>query len=224
VHADHLDRPTKMTDASQVVVWDAYYWPYGEVRSITGTASNNLRFPGQYFLVESGLHYNWHRHYDPTTGRYLQPDPLEFIDGPSVYAYAKSAPTMNVDSMGLAEAPKSVPEGVPGGPWTPAGPGQRDGTFFGPKQPSGPRAICRWVPAYGDGGPPGSKGYWKTDPGGSGYTGRFGPDGQPLTPEEAHPNPPPLPLPLPKPPFLPIPIPPICDAMPAACGFHPNQT
>ena len=32
VHPDHLDRPTKMTDASQTVVWDAYYWPYGEVR------------------------------------------------------------------------------------------------------------------------------------------------------------------------------------------------
>ena len=50
--------------------------PFGEVVSITGSASNNLRFPGQYFLLESGLHYNWHRHYDPTTGRYLQADPL----------------------------------------------------------------------------------------------------------------------------------------------------
>jgi hypothetical protein len=29
--------------------------------SITGSASNNLRFLGQYFLLESGLHYNWYR-------------------------------------------------------------------------------------------------------------------------------------------------------------------
>lgn len=100
VHADHLNRPARMTDDTKAVVWNAYYWPYGEVRAITGSASLNLRFPGQYFLVESGLHYNWHRHYDPTTGRYLQPDPLEFVDGPSVYAYATSSPAMNVDATG----------------------------------------------------------------------------------------------------------------------------
>ncbi len=58
VHPDHLDRPTKMTDASQAVVWDATYTTYGEIKSITGSASNNLHFPGQYYLVESGLHYN----------------------------------------------------------------------------------------------------------------------------------------------------------------------
>jgi RHS repeat-associated protein len=101
VHADHLNRPIKMTDgATKAVVWDAIYRPFGEVFSITGSASNNLRFPGQYFLIESGLHYNWHRHYDPTIGRYLQADPLEFADGPSMYAYAKSTPAMRVDPRG----------------------------------------------------------------------------------------------------------------------------
>ncbi len=76
VHADHLDRPAVMTDGTKAVVWDAWYFPFGEARAITGTATNNMRFPGQYFLVESGLAYNWHRHYDPTLGRYLQADPL----------------------------------------------------------------------------------------------------------------------------------------------------
>ena len=70
-------------------MWDAIYRPFGEIVSITGSASNTLRFPGQYFLIESGLHYNWHRHYDPTIGRYLQADPREFVDGPSLYAYAE---------------------------------------------------------------------------------------------------------------------------------------
>lgn len=89
-----------MTDATQAIVWDAVYRPFGEVHAITGAAANNLRFPGQYFLIESGLHYNWHRHYDPTLGRYIQPDPLRFIDGPSVYAYANSTPPMKVDPDG----------------------------------------------------------------------------------------------------------------------------
>ena len=31
---------------------------------------------GQYYDEETGLHYNWHRYYDPNTGRYLSPDPL----------------------------------------------------------------------------------------------------------------------------------------------------
>src|SRR5688500_34369 len=76
VHADHLNRPLRMTDGAQAVVWDAVYKPFGEAHSIRGSAMLNLRSPGQYFLIESGLHYNWHRHYDPSLGRYTQPDPL----------------------------------------------------------------------------------------------------------------------------------------------------
>jgi RHS repeat-associated protein len=101
VHADHLDRPIRMTDGGENVVWDAVYNPFGGVNSITGSATNNLRFPGQYFLMEDGLHYNWHRHYDPTIGRYIQPDPLGFIDGPSLYNYAGASPLAAVDPKGL---------------------------------------------------------------------------------------------------------------------------
>lgn len=43
---------------------------------------------------ENGLHYNWHRHYDPALGRYTQADPLGFGNGPSVYAYALNSPQM----------------------------------------------------------------------------------------------------------------------------------
>jgi RHS repeat-associated protein len=101
VHPDHLNRPVWMTDSTEALVWDAVYWPFGAVYSITGGAVNNLRFPGQYFLLEAGLHYNWYRHYDPTLGRYTQPDPLGFVDGPSLYAYARSAPAMRIDPRGL---------------------------------------------------------------------------------------------------------------------------
>jgi RHS repeat-associated protein len=99
VHADHLNRPLRMTDASESLVWDAVYHPFGDIQSITGSASNNLRFPGQYFLLEGGLHYNWYRHYDPTIGRYAQPDSLEF-DGLSNYAYVGNDPINRVDPSG----------------------------------------------------------------------------------------------------------------------------
>ncbi|SDR49088.1 RHS repeat-associated core domain-containing protein [Rhizobiales bacterium GAS113] len=101
VHSDHLDRPIKMTDASANSVWDAIYLPFGAVYSIAGTASLDARLPGQWFQLETGLAYNWHRHYDATTGRYLTPDPLGFVDGPSVYAYANNSPMMKTDPRGL---------------------------------------------------------------------------------------------------------------------------
>lgn len=101
VHADHLNRPIAMMDAAKVFVWRATFLPFGDVHSITGSASNDNRFPGQWFNLESGLHYNWHRHYDPSTGRYLQPDPIGMPDGPSRFAYAVNTPQRFVDPDGL---------------------------------------------------------------------------------------------------------------------------
>ncbi len=40
------------------------------------------------------------RDYDPTTGRYLQPDPLGLIDGASVYGYARQSPMQFTDPTG----------------------------------------------------------------------------------------------------------------------------
>ena len=102
VHVDHLGRPLRLTDASRATVWAAAYDPFGQPVSITGAVEQNLRFPGQYFLLESGLSYNWHRIYDASTGRYTQPDPLRFVDGPSVYGYAGASPMMMVDPEGLS--------------------------------------------------------------------------------------------------------------------------
>jgi RHS repeat-associated protein len=100
VHSDHLGRPIRMTDASKATVWAASYKPWGEPQSISGTRALDLRFPGQYFQIETSLAYNWHRYYDTTTGRYTQPDPLGFVDGPSVYAYAANSPFMKTDKDG----------------------------------------------------------------------------------------------------------------------------
>ena len=100
VSVDHLNRPVKMTDTAKASVWDAVWQHWGGVHSITGTASLDARLPGQWFQAETGLHYNWHRQYDPTIGRYTQPDPLGFVDGPSVYAYSAAKPVTAVDPDG----------------------------------------------------------------------------------------------------------------------------
>jgi RHS repeat-associated protein len=100
VHVDHLSRPVLMTNTSKAVVWDAVFLPWGGVHSISGSATLDARFPGQWFQLESGLHYNWHRQYDPTIGRYIQSDPLGFVDGPSGFGYAGGSPIAAIDPDG----------------------------------------------------------------------------------------------------------------------------
>ena len=106
VHVDHLMRPARMTAQDTSWVWDVIYAPFGGVSYIWSNPANiDLRFPGQWFQLESGLAYNWHRHYDATLGRYVQPDPLGLTamlsDGPSVYTYAHSLPVVITDPTGL---------------------------------------------------------------------------------------------------------------------------
>ena len=62
--------------------------------------SADFHCPGQWLQSESGLHQNWMRDYDPTTGRYLQADPLGLVDGPSVYGYALQNPGKYIDPRG----------------------------------------------------------------------------------------------------------------------------
>jgi RHS repeat-associated protein len=57
--------------------------------------------PGQYFDAETGLHQNWHRDYDPSIGRYLQPDPLGLEAGLNQYLYANANPLTYFDPTGL---------------------------------------------------------------------------------------------------------------------------
>jgi RHS repeat-associated protein len=100
VHADHLGQPQKMTDATQAIVWDRVTRPFGETESLTGAATNNQRFPGQYADSESGYAYNYFRDYDPALGRYLQSDPIGLAGGMNTYAYVGGNPVMRVDPTG----------------------------------------------------------------------------------------------------------------------------
>jgi len=87
------------TDALGAVASSISHKPFGEVHTSTGL-DTGLGFPGQVYHWESELHQNWMRDYDPTTGRYIQADPLGLVDGASVYGYALQSPGRFVDPRG----------------------------------------------------------------------------------------------------------------------------
>ena len=92
------------------VVWQAQYAVLGKAEVEAGsTLTNNLRFPGQYYDAETGLHYNWNRHYDPEVGRYTQTDPIGFEGGDlNLYGYVRNDCVNSFDSEGLWVAPVIV--------------------------------------------------------------------------------------------------------------------
>lgn len=101
VHADHLGTPKRITDASGTVTWAVDFEPFGNVLETVTSISNNLRYPGQYFDQETGLHYNYFRDYDPSIGRYTQSDPFGLDGGVNTYLYVDANPLRFTDRFGL---------------------------------------------------------------------------------------------------------------------------
>jgi RHS repeat-associated protein len=109
VHTDQLNAPRKVTrpsDNGLMWRWDAD--PFGTAvpnqnPSNLGTFVYNIRFPGQYYQAETGLHYNYFRDYDPATGRYIESDALGIRAGVNTYAYVSDTPLMEIDPLGLCE-------------------------------------------------------------------------------------------------------------------------
>jgi RHS repeat-associated protein len=58
-------------------------------------------FPGQYYDQETGLHYNYFRYYDPSTGRYVTTDPIGLAGGLNTYLYGSANPLLYIDPYGL---------------------------------------------------------------------------------------------------------------------------
>ncbi|QXH60376.1 RHS repeat-associated core domain-containing protein [Pseudomonas azerbaijanorientalis] len=108
---DHLGTPQELTGHGGAIVWSAKYTAHGKLRkSSREWLEQPLRFQGQYFDAESGLHYNRHRYYHPDFGRFLTPDPLRPGAGLNPYRYTRN-PTGWVDPLGSGDPLGSIPSG-----------------------------------------------------------------------------------------------------------------
>ncbi|MEV0028520.1 HYD1 signature containing ADP-ribosyltransferase family protein [Nocardia sp. NPDC050793] len=106
---DLVGTPTQLIDLTGNTAAHAAADLWGRTVWI-GVADTPLRFPGQQYDSETGLHYNIHRHYDPTTGRFLSQDPLGLAPSPNPAAYPHN-PTAWIDPLGLTcENSSTVPE------------------------------------------------------------------------------------------------------------------
>jgi RHS repeat-associated protein len=117
--------------------------PPEENPSGVGNFEFPLRFPGQYFDAETGLHYNYYRDYDPQTGRYVQSDPIGLRGGLNTYAYANLNPLRFIDPDGTTTLPIPLPRPIPVPPLTRPIPGPVDPVLPAPgRRPNDIKDHC----------------------------------------------------------------------------------
>ncbi|MBS7785492.1 RHS repeat domain-containing protein, partial [Providencia stuartii] len=110
-HCDINSAPLDVTNEQGNTVWSGKYERFGFVRSSPlsfysdperkiESFEQNLRYAGQYFDNETGLHFNTFRFYDPQIGRFIMPDPIGLLGGMNLYRYAPN-PLSHTDPLGL---------------------------------------------------------------------------------------------------------------------------
>ena len=133
VVCDHLGTPLELYDGRGRQTWQAQLDSYGAVRQGQGQAQDcPFRYQGQYEDVETGLHYNRFRYYDPEVGQYISQDPIGLHGWSAPYAYVTNT-SARIDPLGLFDLYRSMSRAeyydIKANGWKPGG-GSMEGKWF----------------------------------------------------------------------------------------------
>ncbi|MEM6406532.1 MAG: RHS repeat-associated core domain-containing protein, partial [Pseudomonadota bacterium] len=110
LNTDPNGLPRTLLDETGTIHWRARYDLWGKQQAARHEQPQppeqpklncNLRFHGQHYDAESGLHYDRYRYYDPDTAQYLSPDPIGLAGGLRVQGYVHN-PNTWIDPLGLS--------------------------------------------------------------------------------------------------------------------------
>jgi RHS repeat-associated protein len=113
---DGLNSVTSLSNAAGSIANTYTYDSFGKLTASTGSLTNSFRYTGREFDAETSLYYMRARYFDPSTGRFLNEDPIGFSGGSDFYSYVDGDSTSLVDLLGLggtgtatAPAPVTTP-------------------------------------------------------------------------------------------------------------------
>jgi RHS repeat-associated protein len=101
-HRDGLSSVTDISSQAGAVVQHYAYSSFGQIESMLDSSFNQpYTFTARELDPETGLYFYRARYYEPSIGRFLQPDPIGLAAGPNAYTYAGNMPATFVDPLGL---------------------------------------------------------------------------------------------------------------------------
>ncbi|NHC03900.1 RHS repeat protein, partial [Acinetobacter sp. 187] len=107
-HCDQVGTPQSLSNELGECVWSIRQSTWGRAEEISQSNPDNpfehteIRFQGQYYDEETGLHYNRYRYYEPYSARYISKDPIGLQGGLNNSTYV-SDPNQWVDPLGLSD-------------------------------------------------------------------------------------------------------------------------
>jgi RHS repeat-associated protein len=96
---DGLGSVVRITDSSGIVQ-DTYTYDVFGQPSAASTVNNRFMFTGREYDSETGNYYYRARYYKPSIGRFLQPDPIGYMDSINLYTYCENNPVNTIDPSG----------------------------------------------------------------------------------------------------------------------------
>ena len=102
-HYDGLGSVIALSNAGKQIVEQYSYDVFGTPNT-TSSVGNPYMFTGRQYDAQSSLYYYRARFYSPVLGRFLQPDPIGYVDGLNLYTYVGNNPLNWIDPFGLQKA------------------------------------------------------------------------------------------------------------------------